>query len=251
MPPIDKTCTHGPDGFQTSRSTYKPPPKFVSSFTVLSTVSTTRPQQKNNKEPSSTSLLQNSFVGHVASAESATSKLPPCEKQFKRSAQVHRTQNEMGNASAFDALRRPLLGDLLCDKGQSVEKMSISATALQLIKTPLLSSIPGAGISLRRPKIPVISQNVQASTLRSLMPPHPPLISVDQPASQKNMKPISDTGVAQTTNPSKEGTGAELLALVLQQHGHGFTSPRDRELRRGLVVSPEKHSRGGDLKFVR
>jgi len=65
------------------------------------------------------------------------------------------------------------------------------------------------------------------------------------------MKTIRTTTVAQATDPTKQGTGAELLSIFLQQHGHTFTSPTERERQRGVMVSPDKRSRTHDPKFVR
>ncbi|KAH7882139.1 hypothetical protein F5I97DRAFT_1817756 [Phlebopus sp. FC_14] len=122
--------------------------------------------------------------------------------------------------------------------------------ALQpLLKAP--SGPTGKPRSVLKPPpmpIPVASANKPLGPLKQLAPPALP----QQPMSpQKNMKTIFTTSVALATDPTKEGAGAELLSLFLQQHGHGFISTTDRELQRGMVVSPNKRWKGKDPKFVR
>ncbi|KAF8553625.1 hypothetical protein OG21DRAFT_1584802 [Imleria badia] len=102
---------------------------------------------------------------------------------------------------------------------------------------------------LKPPPLPIPSSSKPSVPLKPLAPPPFP---EHRPASPKKpMKTILTTNVAQATDPTKEGSGAELLSLFLQQHGHGFTSSTDRELQRGVMVSPDKRSRGKDPKFVR
>ncbi|KAF9219337.1 hypothetical protein BS17DRAFT_717720 [Gyrodon lividus] len=102
---------------------------------------------------------------------------------------------------------------------------------------------------LKPPPMPVVSTGKHAAPLKPLAPPPLP---VQRPTSpHKNMKTILTTSIAQVTDPTKEGAGAELLSLFLQQHGHSFTSSTDRELQRGVMVSPDKRSRRKDPKFVR
>jgi len=43
------------------------------------------------------------------------------------------------------------------------------------------------------------------------------------------------------TDPTKDGAGAELLSIFLQQHGHSFVSPFECEMQRGIGLSPRKN----------
>jgi hypothetical protein len=61
-----------------------------------------------------------------------------------------------------------------------------------------------------------------------------------------NMRAISSFA----TDPTKDGAGAELLSLFLQQHGHSFVSPLEREMQRGIGLSPRKN-KGAKEKFKR
>ncbi|KAI9571858.1 hypothetical protein HD554DRAFT_2016088 [Boletus coccyginus] len=115
------------------------------------------------------------------------------------------------------------------------------------LKLPPTSSEKPRSI-LKPPPLPVPSTKPSVP----LKPLAPPPLPEHRPTSPKKpMKTILTTNVAQATDPTKEGTGAELLSLFLQQHGHNFTSSTDRELQRGVMVSPDKRSRGKDPKFIR
>jgi hypothetical protein len=62
--------------------------------------------------------------------------------------------------------------------------------------------------------------------------------------SSTNMKAISSFA----TDPTKDGAGAELLSLFLQQYGHSFVPPLEREMQRGIGLSPRKN-KGAKGKF--
>ncbi|KAL4064076.1 hypothetical protein V8B97DRAFT_1876259 [Scleroderma yunnanense] len=114
-----------------------------------------------------------------------------------------------------------------------------------MIKPPSTTSEKPKSIR-KPPPMPALFPSKPTAPLK------PPLPPVQQPASpQKTMKTILTTSVAQAIDPTKEGTGAELLALFLQQHGHDFTSSADQELHRGIMLSPDKRSRGKHPKFIR
>ncbi|KAG8215272.1 hypothetical protein J3R82DRAFT_8828 [Butyriboletus roseoflavus] len=117
---------------------------------------------------------------------------------------------------------------------------------------PKLPSVPSEKPRsiLKPPPVPIPSSTKPPVPLKPLAPP-PPLPEHHSASPKKHMKTILTTNVAQATDPTKEGASAELLSLFLQQHGHSFTSSTDRELQRGVMVSPDKHSRGKDPKFVR
>ncbi|KIJ18198.1 hypothetical protein PAXINDRAFT_71508 [Paxillus involutus ATCC 200175] len=124
-----------------------------------------------------------------------------------------------------------------------------SITTLQpALKPPYIASEKPMSI-LKPPPMPIASSSRHTGPLKPLAPPPLPVLGHVSP--QKNMKTILTTNIARATDPTKEGAGAELLSLFLQQHGHNFTSSIDRELQRGVMVSPDKRSRGKDPKFVR
>ncbi|KAG9311023.1 hypothetical protein JVU11DRAFT_8920 [Chiua virens] len=106
--------------------------------------------------------------------------------------------------------------------------------------------------TLKPPPVPIPPATKPSVPLKPLAPPPPLPVPENRVTSPKKpMKTIFTTSVAQATDPTKEGGGAELLSLFLQQHGHNFMSATDRELQRGVMVSPDKRSRGKDPKFVR
>ncbi|EIW76712.1 hypothetical protein CONPUDRAFT_84659 [Coniophora puteana RWD-64-598 SS2] len=100
------------------------------------------------------------------------------------------------------------------------------------------------------PPMPVAPSTKPEVAMKQL---HPPAMPGAAPASPpRNMKTIMSTRVAQITDPTKDGGAAEVLSLFLQQHGHSFMSSADRELQRGVMVSPDKRSKGGkEPKFIR
>ncbi|KAI0920436.1 hypothetical protein AcV5_010167 [Taiwanofungus camphoratus] len=83
--------------------------------------------------------------------------------------------------------------------------------------------------------------------------PAPPLAAVagSSRSVDTGMKTISTTNVALATDPRSEGGSAELLSIFLQQHGHSFTDPTERELQRGLGQSPEKASKSKKPRYIR
>ncbi|KIM65416.1 hypothetical protein SCLCIDRAFT_112671 [Scleroderma citrinum Foug A] len=113
------------------------------------------------------------------------------------------------------------------------------------------STTPEKPKSVRKPPlIPVPFPKKSVVPLKPLALA-PPVLPQEPAPLQKTMKTILTTNVAQAIDPTKEGTGAELLALFLQQHEHDFTSSIDRELYRGIMLSPDKRSRGKHSKFIR
>ncbi|KAG2143424.1 uncharacterized protein EDB93DRAFT_1088299, partial [Suillus bovinus] len=63
--------------------------------------------------------------------------------------------------------------------------------------------------------------------------------------SSTSLKPISSFAI----NPTKDGAGVELLSLFLQQHGHNFVTPFEREMQRGIGLSPRKN-KSAKGKFI-
>jgi hypothetical protein len=64
------------------------------------------------------------------------------------------------------------------------------------------------------------------------------------------MKPILSTRLARTMDGSVEGGAVDLLSsILLHEKGHTFILPEDRELRRGIFISPTKSGR--EPKYIR
>ncbi|KZT64854.1 hypothetical protein DAEQUDRAFT_759698 [Daedalea quercina L-15889] len=100
-----------------------------------------------------------------------------------------------------------------------------------------------------RPVTPTPSKNAQP--LKSIAPPPPPLAGPSRLVASE-LKSIFTTNVALATDIRSESGQAEVLSMYLQQHGHGFVDPNERELRRGLEQSPEKLSKHTkSAKFAR
>ncbi|KAG1774694.1 hypothetical protein EV702DRAFT_974398 [Suillus placidus] len=104
------------------------------------------------------------------------------------------------------------------------------------------SSKPRSFSILKPPPRPQLA--TKAIVLKPLAPPSfapfPPKKSLT------NLKPISSFAI----NPTKDGAGAELLSLFLQQHGHNFVTPFEREIQRGIGLSPRKNKSAKGM-FVR
>ena len=91
--------------------------------------------------------------------------------------------------------------------------------------------------------------------LRTLLQKHIPLRSTEIRGLFPGQIVFLDggtTNVALATDIRSESGQAEVLSLYLQQHGHGFVDPTEREMRRGLETSPEKLSKyTKNAKFAR
>ncbi|KAH0834020.1 hypothetical protein J3R83DRAFT_11256 [Lanmaoa asiatica] len=246
----------GPDGFHKPKPTsrYRPPEsitKFVSAFdnvppsvALLRSPSREKPVSVETRNPfvdfdvpreleAGPSKLsvpkQQSKPPHPPRAAKADKALPPL-KVLKPPVFLHppvvppQTTNVPPSSKAVNSSFRPTL------------KLS-----------PAPSEKPRS--ILKPPPVPLPSPTKPSVPLKPLAPPPRPEHCPASP--KKPMKTILTTNVAQATDPTKEGAGAELLSLFLQQHGHNFTSSTDRELQRGVMVSPDKRSRGKDPKFIR
>lgn len=96
------------------------------------------------------------------------------------------------------------------------------------------------------PPVPSSSRK-KAISLKELPTP----LITPRPAPTKPMKTISTTRVARATDLTTDDGNAELLSIFLQDHDHDPT-PMDRELQRGLQVSPRKGgTKGKGPKFIR
>jgi len=86
---------------------------------------------------------------------------------------------------------------------------------------------------LKPPPFPQLP--TKAVILKPLAPPTIEPSFLKKPST--NMKAISSFA----TDPTKDGAGAELLSIFLQQHGHSFVSPFECEMQRGIGLSPRKN----------
>lgn len=259
--PAKKPRLHGPDGFQKSKATsrYKPPEsitKFVSAFD-----SPSKPTTPPRKPVSLTThdRPRNPFVDfdvprepEAGPSKSSVAKGPSKPTSFARPLCAAKADRVL---PPLKVLKPPVFlhppaeaAPETTNAGPSTKTTSATLRSLQpTLKLPPAPSEKPRSI-LKPPPVPVQPSTKPSVPLKPLAPPPLP----ERPTSPKKpMKTIFTTNIAQATDPTKEGTGAELLSLFLQQHGHGFTSSTDRELQRGVMVSPDKRSRGKDPKFVR
>ncbi|KAG6331428.1 hypothetical protein ID866_7661 [Astraeus odoratus] len=268
--PTKKSRLQGPDGFQKPRSEYKPPDsikKFVSAFDApTSSASPKPPSSKGHKKPTSKTgavqIPQNPFASHVHDVPPrrpgpSVPRVPRVpSKQLKppslgRCSPVQQREGEKGpSVVALKPLKPPLFAHVPHVEDKPQEKPSTSIMALQPVVKPPSTPSKKPKSLLKPPPMPTLVDK-PALPLKPLAPPPPVPALQPPPSPSKNMKTILTTSVAQATDPSKEGAGAELLALFLQQHGHNFTSVTDQELQRGVMVSPDKRSRGKEPKFIR
>ncbi|KZT05205.1 uncharacterized protein LAESUDRAFT_233552 [Laetiporus sulphureus 93-53] len=219
------------DGFVKEKASVKiSTPKFVSAFdslgpsTSAGTSSRLKPSVKTPSRLSNISVpspkSQASQLRDKPGDSSRMSKLisvrvlkPPAfpvPPAIERTEEV-RTTRESGTITA----RRPVL------------------TAPRISSSKNLTSIH------RLQPRPITPPREKKKILTDLAPP--PLPGAG-PASG-SLKSIFDTAVARATDFRSESGQAEVLSIYLQQHGHGFVDPHERELQRGLEQSPEKASK--------
>lgn len=240
-----------PDGFEKPKFTYKPP-ETINTFASASNAFPSKPIPNDSKKSTFktghvTQLPQNQFVGCVVTKESKP-RVP--NRQLKPVSLGHRLPiPENGGKERSITLKHkpPVLAHV---EAKPPAKASTSILSLQPAIMPP-STTPEKPKSVRKPPlIPVPFPKKSVVPLKSLALASPVLPQESAPP-QKTMKTILTTNVAQAIDPTKEGTGAELLALFLQQHEHDFTSSIDQELYRGIMLSPDKRSRGKHSKFIR
>lgn len=232
-----------PDGFEKPRSAYKPP-ETINTFISTSAKPTSRDSKKPALKTTRVELPQNQF-GNVVPEESkprVSSRRLNTAALGHRSLQVGSDEKER---VALKHLKSPVLAHVVPVEDKPPAKASTSIMSLQPMMPP--PTTPEKPKSVRKPP-PFPKKSVVPLKPLALAPPALPQLPVPP---QKTMKTILTTSVAQAIDPTKEGTGAELLALFLQQHGHDFTSSVDRDLYRGIMLSPDKRSRGKHTKFIR
>lgn len=253
--PPKKPRLHGPDGFQKSKPTsrYKPPEsitKFVSAF------DSPAPKSPPKKNAAAThDRLRNPFVdADVPNDPEAGPSRLSAPKPLKPSSFAHpprlAAQKADKSLPALKILKPPVL---LPPPAAVAPQTTKTASATPSSLKPTLKHPPARPEKLmsvlKPPPLPIQPSAKSSVTLKALAPPPFPERRPTSPT--KPMKTILTTSIALATDPTKEGAGAELLSLFLKQHGHGFTSSTERELQRGVMVSPDKRSRGKDPKFVR
>ncbi|KAI6030309.1 hypothetical protein EDC04DRAFT_2572281 [Pisolithus marmoratus] len=246
-PLTKKTRLRGPDGFEKPKSSYKPPDSITRpGLSFKSTPSVRLPQNDSNKPPSksrSAGRPHNPFV-----SQSYDEAGPNKPSTFIRRPKPHSTGHRppaLGDV-ALKPLKVPAFTELTHAEDKATPSTSLT-TLRAAFKPPSTPSEKLRSI----PKPPPLPTHPEPTVpLKPLAPP-PPAPSQPPPSPSKNMKTILTTSVAQAIDPTKDGTGAELLALFLQQHGHTFTSSTDQELQRGITISPRKRSHGKDPKFIR
>ncbi|KAG2152805.1 hypothetical protein DEU56DRAFT_776227 [Suillus clintonianus] len=267
--PAKRHRFQGPDGFQvtktTSKPAYKPPPPFVSSFgSPKAGPSTKIPDEKSKGSTRVRERPQNPFTaelpdfGDTSLGREAKGKEKEKESSV-RPAGNRKRLNPSTTASNAEAgtSRVPTVKRLAIAPSESgsAHPPPISRqkphSALQPLKPPSFitsapenasSSKPRSFSILKPPPMP--QPTTKAVILKPLGPPS--FAPFPSKKSSTNMKPISSFA----TNPTKDGAGAELLSLFLQQHGHNFISPFEREMQRGIGLSPRKN-KSAKAKFIR
>jgi len=64
-------------------------------------------------------------------------------------------------------------------------------------------------------------------------------------------KPVSSTHIARATDVLTDSGRAELLGLTLTQHGVQPATPMEKEVRKGLEVTPRKPGGGKEIRYMR
>jgi hypothetical protein len=109
---------------------------------------------------------------------------------------------------------------------------------------------------LRRLTAPIISNQPSTSALSAptaLKPlAHPP-IPASAKQHQKALKPVSSTRIAQATDVLTDSGQFEIASMFMNQtESSCFLNQSDKELRRGLLVSPQKgRTEKGKGKYIR
>lgn len=276
--PAKRPRPQGPDGFQAtkniSKPAYKPPPPFVSSFDLPKAGPSTKvPVDKQEKSKDSTCVRErphNPFTaespdfGDTSLGREANLKGKGKETSI-RPVGNHKQPNPFITASNMgaDTSRVPIVKRLATvpSKSTSVhppiscqKPHSAPLRPLRPLKPPSFVLDAPANTSCSKPRSfsilkppPRPQPNTKAIVLKPLAPPS--FAPFPPKKTFANMKPISSFAI----NPTKDGAGAELLSLFLQQHGHNFVTPFEREIQRGIGLSPRKNksAKGKFVRYVR
>lgn len=106
-------------------------------------------------------------------------------------------------------------------------------------------------VSLHRQPQPILaSSNKTVVPLKAIAPP---LLRIPTTRSSpgKEMKTISTTRVARAIEFAADGVHSDLFSISLEEHIQNPTPPANRELHRGILISPEKGGKGKNPKFIR
>lgn len=253
--PAKRPRLKGPDGFQVTNSkkfVHKHPPSFVSSFGApKSSIN----DLDGNREKSKTSIRsprecpQTLFMTELpdfGDASRVRREAKGKEKALSVRSADHCEPLEKPSTAANDAepgsSRAPIVKrpNVAPPKSASVHPPAI----LPQMKPPsFVLGAPKNASSSTKPlssilKPPLLHQpsNSKAIIMKPLAPPTlEPSFLKKKPST--DMKAISSFA----TDPTKDGAGAELLSLFLQQHGHDFVPPLEREIQRGIGLSPCKN----------
>ncbi|KAG1801012.1 uncharacterized protein HD556DRAFT_1304963 [Suillus plorans] len=271
--PTKRPRLQGPDGFQVtkniSKPAYKPPPPFVSSFdSPKAGPSTKVPDDKQEKSKDSSRVRerpQNRFTaalpdfGDISLGREANLKGKEKETSVRPAGNFKRP-NPFITASNAGADPSRVRLTMAPSESASVHLPPISRPKphsaplrpLQPLKLPSFVISPPENASSSKPlsilKPPPRPQlTSKAIVLKPLAPPN--FAPFAEKKSLTSLKPISSFAI----NPTKDGAGAELLSLFLQQHGHNFVTPFEREIQRGIGLSPRKNksAKGKFVRYVR
>lgn len=270
--PAKRPRLQGPDGFQVtkniSKPAYKPPPPFVSSFdSPKAGPSTKVPDDKQEKSKDSSRVREQPQHPFTAALPDFGDTSLGCQANLKgkgkeketsvRPAGNRKRQNPFIHASNAGADPSRVRLTITPSESTSVHLPPISRPKphsaplrpLQPLKPPSFVINPPENASSSKPlsilKPPPRPQlTSKAIVLKPLAPPNFAPFAEKKPLT--SLKPISSFAI----NPTKDGAGAELLSLFLQQHGHSFVTPFEREIQRGIGLSPRKN-KNAKGKFVR
>ncbi|KAH7924447.1 hypothetical protein BV22DRAFT_1066783 [Leucogyrophana mollusca] len=248
----------GPEGFQKPKSSYKPPEsikKFVSAFDTPTESSSSKAEERQLTKVTSKDRISAKPVskGQASLKPISRTRHGPPPDPCTESASSSEVTHGIDPSTAKRPLKPPMFTHP--PRPPQPDQKSVPSTsgmaALKLApKFQMLTDSEDPTSTIRKPPpMPLASTSKSTTSLKPLA--LPPLPDHRPTSPQKNMTTILTTSVAHATDPTKEGGGAEILSLFLQQHGHNFTSHTDRELQRGVMVSPDKRGRGKEPKFIR
>ncbi|OAX40764.1 hypothetical protein K503DRAFT_855135 [Rhizopogon vinicolor AM-OR11-026] len=260
--PVKRPRLKGPDGFLVMKKpAYKSSPTFVSSFDAVPIPSTEDDQRdKPNNLAHVRSLRRqerpqipftterpdfgDTSLGREAKGEEKASSVRPAEYHQRLEKSATLANNIEPERSRVPILKRPNIDP---SKSASVHiaplRQKPPSAPFRPLKPPSFvvsasvdawSSTKPLSFSVLKPP-PLPQPSTKAISLKPLAPPTFDPSFLKKPTT--NMKAISSFA----TDPTKDGAGAELLSLFLQQHGHSFIPPLEREMQRGIGLSPRKN----------
>ncbi|KAG1728847.1 uncharacterized protein EDB91DRAFT_1160555 [Suillus paluster] len=273
--PAKRPRLQGPDGFQVtktkSKPAYKPPPRFVSAFDAPKAGPSTKvPDDKQEKTKNSVRVRErplNPFTAELPDFGDTSLGCGAKGKEKEKESSVHPAGNRKrpnpfttandakADTSRLSIVKRPTLASSKASAhNPPISRQKPHSAPLRPLKPPSFtisapenasSSTKPLSFSILKPPLLALPQpTTKAVILKPLAPPS--FAPLPSKKSLTNMKPISSFA----TNPTKDGAGAELLSLFLQQHGHNFVSPFEREIQRGIGLSPRKN-KNTNGKFIR